>query len=164
MKRQKNIFQRAVFILLIMIEAVVMNYITALQMPLGFGRINVSAATIWMWSYWTPPLSLPLSDSLHLFFLLQDFRAGLHHLLFPFALHHQSMTCIHPLSFSTLIPPLFLSRSSSHPVFPFGLSCLVLVSFIFHCALLPSILPSFHPSLSFLTLWPSAAQTDHRHH
>lgn len=50
-----------------------MNYITALQMPLGFGRIHVSAATIWMWSYWTPPLSLPLSDSLHLFFLLQDF-------------------------------------------------------------------------------------------
>lgn len=35
------------FILLIMIEAVVMNYITALQMPLGFGRIHVSAAVIW---------------------------------------------------------------------------------------------------------------------
>lgn len=35
-------------ILLIMIEAVVMNYITALQMPLGFGRIHVSAVGIWM--------------------------------------------------------------------------------------------------------------------
>lgn len=32
----------------IMIETVVMNYITALQMPLGFGCIQVSAVRIWM--------------------------------------------------------------------------------------------------------------------
>lgn len=144
MKRQKNIFQRAVFILLIMIEAVVMNYITALQMPLGFGWIHVSAATIWTWSHWTPPLSLPPSDSLHLFFLLQDFLAGLHHLLFPFALHHQSITS------STFLKPVssfFLSRCSSHPVFPFVGSFSPRPRGFYFSLRSPPLHPSIPPSL-----------------
>lgn len=46
------------FVLLIMIEAVVENYIRELQMPLGFGRIHVLVAVIWTRSLSSPSLLL----------------------------------------------------------------------------------------------------------
>lgn len=55
------------FILLIMIEAVVMNYITALQIPQGFGWIYVSVAVGEPHLLTSFPSSPPLPDSFLLF-------------------------------------------------------------------------------------------------